>query len=802
MNKKYAFLILGLIVVCAAALIIGRRCIQREQVQSGGSMSDQSCDVIGKELEDSSLTESSVKMPAKGVSVLESAPALVGREMKSTKLRTVDSFKPGRFRDDLQKLEVKTRERVLRKLAEAGYTGDGEYMTVDKDGFMTSSQPIPAGFKKEKTALIAANAPGGGGDDEGITEGYSPVPVNTPPAYHSRPGSPNVVYIDFNGGPVEGTWWNTDRGIARWDIIPYDTDGDTNTFSDAEQANMYMIWERLSETFSPFEIDVTTEDPGTFGPTVGHIMISEWQDAGGQDCPHNGAGGVSLIDVFGRADYATLQPAWVSPDWGANAIAGMSAHEFGHNLWLYDDGQGALQYYEGHSSPISWCTIMGGGNNLNLRHWSKGEYYNANNTEDDLADISGVLGYRLDDHGDRRQNATLMTVFGPEISASGVIEQTDDEDVFEFAALAGPFTVTGAPYRAASGPWGGMLDMILELRDSGGGLITSSNPSAETRASISTTLPSDGTYYLHVLPTGVGTPLNNPPTGYTVYASLGQYTLAGTVTAFVPEMDVSGNGVEIVNGDNTPSAVDDTDFGAGVVSHVFTITNSGLDVLNLTGIPIVQLSGNTDFTVTSQPGSSTIASGGSTTFTVQFNPSMPGEMLAAVSIANDDHNENPYGFTLHGMGLVTPVVSSSAATGIGGLDATLNGNLTDGVQADVYVYWGTTDGGIDPGQWDNVAVLSSMGEGSFSHDISGLSLDTLYYYNFYAENIAGVDWAASGSFTTLPAQTTFNVTFQEGVNGYSGCGDTYICKSGANPCDRRSYATAPTMLASGWQYGT
>ncbi|MFC1499228.1 choice-of-anchor D domain-containing protein [Verrucomicrobiota bacterium] len=790
MNRKYIFIAIGLMVLYVVSLMVGLYRVPSGQIDSGAAVSDQS----RKFIEKSQPADVFVGKSGKDVSNVSK------QKLEPVQPRTLYSFKPGGFRDDLLNLDSETRTEVLRRLAEAGYTGDGEYMTVDKDGMMTSTQPIPVGFKKEKAALTTANAPGGDGEDKEISEGYSPVPVNTPPAYHSRPGSPNVVYIDFNGGPVAGTWWNTDRGIAQWDVIPYDTDGDTNTFSDNEQANIYMIWERLSETLSPFEIDVTTEDPGSFGPTVGHIMISEWQDAGGQDCPHNNYGGVALIDVFGRADYATLQPAWVSPDWGANAIAGMAAHEFGHNLWLYDDGQGAAQYYEGHSSPISWCTIMGGGNTRNLRQWSKGEYYDSNNAEDDLADISGVLGYRTDDHDDRRQNATMMTVVGAGISASGVIEQTDDEDAFEFDALAGPFSVTGAPYRAASGPWGGMLDMVLELRNSSGGLITSSNPSDETIASISTTLPSDGTYYLHVLPTGVGTPLNNPPTGYTVYGSLGQYTLTGTITAFVPEMGVSGNGVAIANGDSTPSTADDTDFGAGVVSHVFTINNNGLDVLNLTGSPRVQLSGDADFTVTSQPGSSTIASGGSTTFTVQFGPTSSGTRTAAVSIANSDVSKNPYNFTVQGMGMDAPVVTSSTATNINGASATLRGILADGALADVSVYWGTNNGGTTPGQWEHVEVLSSVTEGPFSHNIAGLNLDTQYYYNFYAENVEGNDWASPGSFTTLAAVESPTVILQEGVDGYSGCQDAHVKGNPYGAFINDNYGNASEIKVESNQY--
>ncbi|MCX7040887.1 MAG: choice-of-anchor D domain-containing protein, partial [Spirochaetes bacterium] len=49
---------------------------------------------------------------------------------------------------------------------------------------------------------------------------------------------------------------------------------------------------------------------------------------------------------------------------------------------------------------------------------------------------------------------------------------------------------------------------------------------------------------------------------------------------------------------------------------------------------------------------SPVAAGGSTTFTITFNPGSVGAKSAAVSIANNDLNENPYTFSLSGAGTV------------------------------------------------------------------------------------------------------------------------------------------------------
>ncbi|QQS54830.1 MAG: choice-of-anchor D domain-containing protein [Candidatus Competibacteraceae bacterium] len=125
----------------------------------------------------------------------------------------------------------------------------------------------------------------------------------------------------------------------------------------------------------------------------------------------------------------------------------------------------------------------------------------------------------------------------------------------------------------------------------------------------------------------------------------------------VPEITVRGNGQEIVDGDTTPSTIDNTDFGTvdvatDTVTHTFTIANTGTALLNLTGTPHVSLSGAhaSDFSITAQPNSP-VAVGGTTTFQVLFNPSAGGERQATVRISNDDSDENPYIFAIAGKSL-------------------------------------------------------------------------------------------------------------------------------------------------------
>ena len=78
---------------------------------------------------------------------------------------------------------------------------------------------------------------------------------------HSLPGASHVIYLDFDGHTtVAGTSWNGGASIVS---PPYDIDGDPNTFNAAEIERIQISWQIVSEDYSPYDIDVTTEDPGS-----------------------------------------------------------------------------------------------------------------------------------------------------------------------------------------------------------------------------------------------------------------------------------------------------------------------------------------------------------------------------------------------------------------------------------------------------------------------------------------------------------------------------------------------------------
>lgn len=129
--------------------------------------------------------------------------------------------------------------------------------------------------------------------------------------------------------------------------------------------------------------------------------------------------------------------------------------------------------------------------------------------------------------------------------------------------------------------------------------------------------------------------------------------------AVVPDIAVRGNGVDIADGDTTPSAADLTDFGAlapgaGARMGTFTIANLGNATLTLSVPVMIDGPHAGDFLVTAQPASS-VAVAGSSTFAIAFQPAAPGLRGATVRIGNNDPNENPFDFAIQGTGLPDPI---------------------------------------------------------------------------------------------------------------------------------------------------
>ncbi|MFM8890729.1 MAG: Calx-beta domain-containing protein, partial [Planctomycetia bacterium] len=324
------------------------------------------------------------------------------------------------------------------------------------------------------------------------------------------------------------------------------------------------IWARVVEDFSPFDVDVTTEEPALEdlrklgeGDARWGIRVVIGIDSG--DVAPS-AGGVAYLTSF---NWNSDTPCFVFPERLGNSnknIAEATSHEVGHTLGLNHDGRISPSegYYYGHGSGATgWAPIMGVGYSKSVVQWSKGEYTSANNTEDDLKIITtnNGFGYRADDYGSTTATAFVPSGLGltPTVIA-GVVEQNTDVDVFRFSTLN---TIKATILPDSISP---NLDVSAEIWNSSGQVIFTSNPASTLDASFDLTV-SPGEYYLAIRGAGLGDPLG---TGYTNYASLGQYSLSLAVN---PD---TGTTVAIAAADASKSEGD-----SGTTSFTFTVTRSG-----------------------------------------------------------------------------------------------------------------------------------------------------------------------------------------------------------------------------------
>lgn len=372
-----------------------------------------------------------------------------------------------------------------------------------------STYPVARG----QMAMPMVNSPKQSG------QGNNGGPLGAPPILSSNPDSPFVIYCDFDGEVVTHPLWNDGNTInaaphARADDVAFVT----------------RVWERVSEDFAPFNINVTT-DRTIYDSTAESRRVICVITPTNLAAP--GAGGVAYVGSFGFGI-----PCWAFNDTEA-ACAETISHEVGHTLGLRHDGvSGGFAYYGGHGvGPTSWAPIMGAYFadfdppfvDEEVTQFSIGEYPNADNQEDDLAIITGSNGftYRQDDKGDSESEAVPLSISNGAISDSGIIEKRADKDYYAFATSGGRvrIDVSTTNINSPDDPQkGSNLAVSAEILGSNGKRVLIADPQDSLDASISTIL-SKGNYYLVVDGAGRG----NLTNGFSDYASIGQYSISGTV---------------------------------------------------------------------------------------------------------------------------------------------------------------------------------------------------------------------------------------------------------------------------------
>lgn len=503
----------------------------------------------------------------------------------------------GPLRSGLEGLPPQARARGLNWLHGFAFPGaDAASLRVDRQGGVFYECPGLDSLAEQDERAGTGETPI---EQSGLAETQAPIDLGKVFKLHSKPGATRVVYLNMTGHTVTGTVWNASSGFSTLDMLPYSQDNDYATFTPSELNAIAETWKRIAEDYAPYAIDVTTEKPASFGPNVGHLLVTRKADRNGNSIYTCSCGGVAYVNVWGASNYTYYQPALVFTDGvgtGPHNIAEAASHEFGHNLSLSHDGTSTVGYYSGHGSGYTdWAPIMGVGYNGHVTQWSKGEYADANNPQDDLQLIADRLTYRTDDHKNTDFAAAtplVVTNNGTEVYATtpvldpdntepgnkGIIENRADVDLFSVDVGAGIIDLTVTPvwldvfttqsYRGAN------LDLKATLYDANGGQIAA-NPAADTYARINASVAA-GHYILAIEGVGVGDPLT---TGYTDYASLGQYFINGTVPAAgadttpppIPELSITSVGSTTIAMQANPI----TDDRGGTVQYQFHCVASG-----------------------------------------------------------------------------------------------------------------------------------------------------------------------------------------------------------------------------------
>jgi len=387
-------------------------------------------------------------------------------------------------------------------------------------------------------SLPPASEPSDGGF---TTSDDGNVPLSQVPQLTSRSSASQKLYLNFVGSDLFN--W----GTFSPHITPaYSTDLDTTTFSPSEISNIQEVWARVTEKFSPFNIDVTTINPGE-----SHFVP---QDSLNVVIGGNGswyplvAGGVAGVGSYYNGDSSTHNTVFVFPKNLGNGfpkyVGEASAHEAGHAFGLqhqstYNGPTKTAEYNPGTYPGIG--PGLGTGYKspvMGLSYYSdRGIWWDGSSSQQQsngspipqsdlpiLASNLNAFGYRADDHGSTPASADPMFFSGGAVSASGVIETTDDKDYYSFRTGGGQVNLN---IKAAR--WGstviGMLDTKAELFTAQGALVaTYSNVAAPGSTSldelISITLD-PGDYLLAVESQGN-------------YGDIGQYTIDG----FIPPLAV------------------------------------------------------------------------------------------------------------------------------------------------------------------------------------------------------------------------------------------------------------------------
>jgi hypothetical protein len=390
--------------------------------------------------------------------------------------------------------------RTAYRIEPTGPGGAPELWRRRLDEVVCLDMPRPQRASADTSTNTPVEAPPLRPDNEPI---YGPSYNSNIVSLQSYPGSSAVLLLDFFGGYT-----------PTWGGITYSKPANVNNTTIKD------LWKRVAEDYMPFNINVTTDMKVYLAAPA-----NSRQRCCFTDTPVTAAG----VAYIGSWNWGDDTPCWSVYTSGKDG-AEVGAHEPGHTLGLGHQGSitstSTNEYYGGQGSGATgWAPIMGVGYYQPVSTWAKGEYQYANNTQDELATITSQnnsVTYRPDDTGSTLATSRYLDLYSDSsASAEGVIERTGDTDAFQFATTGGQVTLTANPV----GNWAD-LAVMATLADASDTIIASNNPQSVLTATTSSNLPA-GIYTFRVTGAGRNAPFTN---GFSSYASLGYYAIAGWVT--------------------------------------------------------------------------------------------------------------------------------------------------------------------------------------------------------------------------------------------------------------------------------
>ena len=266
--------------------------------------------------------------------------------------------------------------------------------------------------------------------DDSPVEGMSPTPtmaaagtalnpLTSIPVLNSRLGATATLFLDFNGH-FESSWGS----YSNITTPVYDFDGDGQTFSDAELANITAVWERVAEDYAPFNINVTTVEPPELAPGTPSANANQKAlriaiGGNSSDWYPTNVGGVGYINAFTSSvsNVAYVFAANQStPEWLALTISHEAGHSFGLQHQSSYDANGVLVSTYNRGDQY-WAPLMGAlSYTTAVTTWHNGpSSLGATSLQDDLAilaNATNAFGYRVDDRGNTTGSAMALSQSG------------------------------------------------------------------------------------------------------------------------------------------------------------------------------------------------------------------------------------------------------------------------------------------------------------------------------------------------------------------------------------------------------